>query len=189
MFREDLLGQLRKWRKNANRVVLMMDANEDVINGAICKQLSGEDLNLREVVNYHTGTRGPKTYFRGKDAIDGIWVSEEIEISAAAYLPFDPELGDHRPVVVNISKRTLLGVDGPKIKPAAARRLNSKVKRIRQKYIDRLEEQFGKHKVLERLAKLETEAEKEELSVEAKQALENLDRQITELMTCAESNC
>jgi len=116
-------------------------------------------------------------------------VSEEIETSAAAYLPFDPDLGDHRPVVVNISKRSLLGVEGPKIKPSAARRLNSKVKRIRQKYIDRLEEQFRKHKVLKRLAKLETEAEEEKLSEEARQALENLDRQITELMTCAESKC
>ena len=155
----------------------------------MCKQLSREDLNLREVVYDHTKTRGPRTYFRGKDAIDGIWVSEEIEIGAAAYLPFDPELGDHRPVVVNISKRSLLGVEGPKIKPAAGRRLNSKVKRIRQKYIDRLEEQFRKHKVLERLAKLEAEAEKEELSADARRALELLDRQITELMTCAENKC
>ena len=80
-------------------------------------------------------------------------------------------------------------MEGPKIKPAAGRRLNSKVKRICQKYIDRLEEQFRKHKVLERLAKLEAEADKEELSAEARQALKNLDRQITELMTCAESKC
>ena len=36
-----------------------------------------EDLNLREVVYSRTEAKGPNTYFRGKDAIDGIWVSEE----------------------------------------------------------------------------------------------------------------
>ena len=189
MFREDLLAQLRKWRAKGDRIVLMMDANEDVVDGVMCRQLREEDINLREVVFAHTQTKGPKTYFRGKDAIDGIWVSEEVETSAAAYLPFDPELGDHRPVVANISKRSLLGTQGPRIKPPAARRLNSKVKRIRQKYIDRLEELFKKHRVLEKLIELEAGAEKEELSTEAREALENLDKLITELMANAESKC
>ena len=72
--------------------------------------------------------KGPKTYFRGSVAIDGVWVTEDLEVTAAANLPFDPELGDHHPVVVNITKTSILGVSGPKIKPTAARRLNSKIK-------------------------------------------------------------
>ena len=72
MFRDDLLAQLRKWRTRGDRTVLMMDANEDVIDGAMCRQLGEEDLNLREVVFSHTRAKGPKTYFQGKDAIDGI---------------------------------------------------------------------------------------------------------------------
>ena len=28
-------------------------------------------------------------------------MSEELEVTTAVYLPFHPELGDHRPVVVN----------------------------------------------------------------------------------------
>ena len=189
MFRQDILAQLKKWRANEDRIVLMMDANEDVVDGAMCKQLGGEDLNLREVVYSRTEAKGPNTYFRGKDAIDGIWVSEEIETGAAAYLPFDPELGDHRPVVVNITKKSLLGTQGPRIKPPSARRLNSKIKRIRQKYIDRLEEQFRKHRILEKLNELEAQAEKEELSAEAREAMENLDKLITGLMTNAENKC
>jgi hypothetical protein len=155
MFREDLLTQLRKWRAQGDRAILMMDANEDVIDGAMCKQLGKDALKMREVVYSQTNRRGPKTYFKGQVAIDGIWVSEELEVSTAAYLPFDPDLGDHQPVVVNISKKSLLGDHGPRIKPSAARRLNSKVKQIRQKYIDKLEEDFRKHRVLEWLEKLE----------------------------------
>ena len=102
-------------------MILMINANEDVIDGAMCKQLNRVDLNIKEVVFSQTRARGPKTYFRVSVTIDGIWVSEELEVTAAVYLPFDPELGDHRPVVVNITKASTLGISGPTIKPSAAR--------------------------------------------------------------------
>ena len=115
--------QLRKWRTKGNRMILMIDAHEDVIDGALCKQLHKADLSMNEVFFSETKRKGPKTYFRGSVAIDG-----NLEVMAAANLPFDPELGDHRPVVVNITKTSILEVSGPKIKPTAARRLNSKIK-------------------------------------------------------------
>jgi len=92
MFREDLLEILRRWRKNGDRVVLIMDANEHVIDGAMCKQLAGEDLQMREAVHSETNSPGPKTWFRGADPIDGIWVSSEIDVIGASYLPFDGSL-------------------------------------------------------------------------------------------------
>ena len=52
-------------------------------------------------------------------------------------------------------KTSIVGVSGPKIKPTAARRLNSKIKQIRQYYIVKLEDEFRKHRILERLAMLE----------------------------------
>ena len=79
MFRDDLVAQLLKRRTNGDRIVLMMDANKDVVDGAMCRQLEEEDLNLREVVFLHTQAKSPTAYFRGKDAIGGIWVSEEIK--------------------------------------------------------------------------------------------------------------
>ena len=173
MFREDLLAQLRKWRTRGDIMILVMDTNKDVIDGAMCKQLNRADLNMKEVVFSQTRTRGPKTYFRGTVAIDDLWVSEELEVTAAAYLPFNLELGDHQPVVVNITKTSTLGVSGPKIKPCAARRLNSKVKQIRQKYIIKLKEEFRKHRILEQLATLEERAD-ESFSKHAKEALKTL---------------
>ena len=44
------------------------------------------DLNMKEVVFSQTRTKGPKAYFRGSVAIDGIWVTEELEVKAVAYL-------------------------------------------------------------------------------------------------------
>ena len=85
----------------------MIDANKDVVDGAMCKQLRKAYLNMKEVVFSQTRTNGPRTYFRGSVAIDGIWVTEELEVTAAANLPFDPELGDHRPVVVIITEKRI----------------------------------------------------------------------------------
>ena len=171
MFREDLLAQLRKQTVGGNREILMMDANKDVIDGARCKQLRKSDLNTKEVVFSQTRTMGPKTYFKGTVAIDGIWVSEELEVTAAEYLPFDLELRDHRLLVVNITKTSTLGVSGPKIKSSTTRRLNSKIKQIRQTYIIKLEKDFHKHKILERLATLEEKTD-ESFSKHTQEALE-----------------
>ena len=62
-------------------------------------------------------------------------------------------------------------MSGPKIKPTAARRLNSKIKRIRQNYIAKLEEEFSKHRILEKLATLEEKAH-ENFSTHAKETIE-----------------
>ena len=75
MFREDLLAQLREWRARGDRTLLLMDANEDVIDRSMYKQLSKADLNMKEVVFSQTRARGPKTYFKGKVDIGGIWAS------------------------------------------------------------------------------------------------------------------
>ena len=108
-------------------MVLMMDANEDVTDGAMCKQLRNADVGLQEAVHAAVDGKGPNTYFRGSDPINRIWITSEIEVTNAAYLPFDPELGDHRPVIANMSKCSLVGDNGPRVQWVACRRLNSKV--------------------------------------------------------------
>ena len=70
-------------------MVLIMDANEHVIDGAMYKQ-----LRMREVVHSETRGSGLKTWFRGTEPIDGILVSSEIDVINASYLPFDGTLRD-----------------------------------------------------------------------------------------------
>ena len=82
---------------------------------------------------------GPKTHFRGKEAIDGIWFSSDLDLISASYLPFHADLGDHRPVVADFTMESVLGKNLKKIVPPKARRLNSKVKKIRQEYINAFE--------------------------------------------------
>jgi hypothetical protein len=61
MFQEDLLAQLRKRRAKEDMTILMMETDEDVIAGAMCKQFVKDYLKMREVVYFQTNVRGPKT--------------------------------------------------------------------------------------------------------------------------------
>ena len=121
-------------------MVLMMDANEHVEDGIMCRQLKEGDLNMTEAVHQQASGSAPKTFFRGSYAIAGIWVSSDLEILGASYLPFDSSVGDHRPVMLEISLDSLPGKRLNRVVPVKARKLNSKVGRIRQKYVDKLEE-------------------------------------------------
>ena len=78
MFRDDLLGALRIWRNNGERVILMMDANEHVSDGTMCSQLRQPDIDMHPAVDSTTPGTSPKTWFRGKEAIDDIWFSSDL---------------------------------------------------------------------------------------------------------------
>ena len=156
-----------------------MDANENVLHGAMCKQLTQEDLQMREVVHSETAGSGPKTWFQGSESIDGIWVSLEIDVIRASYLPFDRSLGDHRPVMDNLTMGSVLAKHLRNIVTVQACMLNSKVTRIREAYIKKLEALYQDHGVWDKLEGLAKSADFP-VTLEAARALENLDQNLRE---------
>ena len=72
MFRKDLLRQLRQWRSKGEQMILVMDANEDVIDGVMCRQLRNADIGMRKAVHGLAAGKGPNIYFKGSEPIDGI---------------------------------------------------------------------------------------------------------------------
>ena len=188
MFRDDLCAVLKQWRSLGDRIVLMMDANDNVLNGHIAHALADERIELKEAVHAMTPGQGPKTHFRGKQSIDGIWYTPDLELKGASYLSFDADMGDHRPVMADFTEASLLGVNLPNIVPPDARRLTCKIERIRSKYIKDLEEKFERHNILERLKKLSKDATFP-VSEEAAEALEKIDLKMTHLILSAEKKC
>ena len=188
MFRDDLLDFIKSRRQKNERVVLMMDANENVVMGVMSRELAQEGIDMKEAVHGMTEGLGPKTHFRGKESIDGIWVSTDLEVTGASYLPFDPDVGDHRPVMIDITMESVLGATIPKIVPVKARRLNSKIKRVRDCYIEKLELLFHKHDILEKLRAVQWKVTYPVLA-EAAAALEKIDNIMEECMIVAEKGC
>ena len=71
MFRDDLCAVLRQWRALGDRIILMMDANDIVLDGTLSNMLAEEGIEMKEAVHSRMPGPGPNTYFRGKDSIDG----------------------------------------------------------------------------------------------------------------------
>ena len=72
-FREDLVQLLTEWREQGDRLIVCLDANEDIYKKLLGKALTARDgLAMKEVVGDFTGRRLGATHFRGSKPIDGI---------------------------------------------------------------------------------------------------------------------
>ena len=51
MFWDDLCQALRQWRERGDRIILMMDANNNVFNGRLKKKLKEANIEMKEAVH------------------------------------------------------------------------------------------------------------------------------------------
>lgn len=188
MFKDDLCAVLEQWMVQGNRIILMMDANDNVLNGHIAKALAKDGIKLKEVVHAETQGHGPKTNFRGSQSIDGILYTLDLELMGPSNLLFDSDMSDHRLMMADFTKQSLLGVNLPNIVLPNGCRLNCKIERIRTKYIEDLEAKFERHNILERLKKISKEASFP-ISAETAKVLEKINLEVTKLMLSAEKKC
>jgi len=140
LFREELVQQLQRWRDDGDRLIVCMDANENTYKGSIGKALTDKDgLAMKEVVREYTNKDLGATYFRGSEPIDGIWATSDVVISNACVMPAGYGIGDHRMFVVDIVTSSMVGVDVKRIQRAKARRLNTKLPGVAERYAKQYE--------------------------------------------------
>ncbi len=186
-FREDLVEQLNAWRTQGDRLIVCLDANEDIYKKSIGKVLTSVDgLAMKEVVGEFTGTPIGPTYFRGSKPIDAIWATGDIQVAGACIMPAGYGIGDHRLFVVDFVASSLTGSAVKQIVRPQARRLKCKIPGAVLAYNKRLEGHIRKHRLVERLGVIHTA----DLPVtERKRLLDNLDAESTNLMKNAERKC
>jgi hypothetical protein len=89
-FLEDLLSLLQSWKTSGKRIVVMLDANEDIYRGMIGRTLTKSNgLDLVETVGHASHAKLTATHFRGSRPIDAVWTSRDLEISNAALCQLD----------------------------------------------------------------------------------------------------
>ena len=87
-FREDLVEQLQRWRAQGDKLIVCLDANEDVYKKSIGKELTSADgLAMKEVVGTFTGKRIGPMYFQGSKPIDAVWATSDIQVAGACIMP------------------------------------------------------------------------------------------------------
>ncbi len=152
LFRRHLTAAITKWRDAGEQIVLFMDHNKHVYNGMLGKALSNRDgLNLQEVILKQTGAPTGATFFWGLQPINGLWASDDLDISNACVMPFGYGVGNHRTFILDIPLQSLVGVNPVQIVHPASQRLTSRLPGCGKAYVRSLEENIIQHCLIERL--------------------------------------
>ncbi len=130
-----------KWREEGDRLVVCMDANEDIYRKSICRSLTNVDgLNMSKVVGDFTGKRIGPTFFRGSKPINGIWARRDINVTHACIMPAGYGVGDHRMFIVDFQEASIVDTTPFRVQRYSSRRLNTKISSgATKKYVERLE--------------------------------------------------
>ena len=146
LFRRDLEALLKKHRAVGDKIMLFMDHKNP------------DGLAMKEAVYDFTGEKIGPTFFRGSRPIDGLWITDDINISNACVMPVGYGIGDHRMFIIDIPLICLVGEDPIKVVPASARRLNCRLPYCEENYIEDLEGNIIQHRLIERLKEAHTKS-------------------------------
>ncbi len=150
-FREDLVTQLTRWRKDGDQLIVCLDANKHIYKKSIGKALTDiKGLAMKEVVGEFTRTPIGSTFFRGSKPIDGVRATFDILVCNTAIMPAGYGIGNHRLFVINFSMMDIIGKSPPRIVRPASRRLNTKIPRVAAEYAQILKKKILKHRLIER---------------------------------------
>jgi hypothetical protein len=127
LFDRDLAKQIKEWRKSGERIVLVMDVNDNPLTSRFYKCW---------------GPTPPYTHISG---------SSPIEIVNLGMLTFAESPGDHRSLIIDISTRSLLGEFRFKICRPVSRQLVTSQQQSVDRYNKIVREQFDIHRIVERL--------------------------------------
>jgi hypothetical protein len=187
-FHDNLIAQLKKWRDEGDRLVVCMDAYENIYRKSIDRSLMDMDgLNMSKVVGDFTGRKLGPTFFWGSKPIDGVWATHDILVTHACMMPAGFGVGDHRMFVIDFQEASLVGTEQFRVQQFAARRLNTKVSSgATRKYIKRLEENLSRHCLTEKLGTLHIRYKQKQ---HFQRALNKLNQQSKELMINTEKKC
>ena len=148
----DLGEQIIKWHAEGEQLVIGGDWNEDIQKPMFMEWM--HTVGLKDsVTSIHQG-QAPATYHRGRDPIDGIFISNTMSPSRAGYLGFGEIPGDHRGIWVDIPNSEILGYNMNDISTPQARRLKLDDPRVVRRYLELLEGSFRKEKVYQKTKKL-----------------------------------
>ena len=179
-----LLAQMEQWIRQGDKLLLFIDANENMKTGKLARGL--RRLSMRDLVRERAGMDGPPTHHRGSEQIDGVWGSSQLECTGARFLPFWWGAGDHRVMVVDIPWSSLIGQRVHQIPKPKHGRLQWTDTAGKKKYLETLSAQWNKHKMRDKVKYLQSQTSYDS---HWKKQLQEVDQQRADIMRHAERKC
>lgn len=144
----DLAEAILKYKEEGDQIVLMMDCNEDVEGENMSTWLN--QIGLREgILNLHHQAPRQPTYQRGTVPIDGIFVSNTLQLSAGGYMDFGSFPSDHRAIWIDLTFSSAFGCNMPEIIKPQMRKLKSNDPIVRNKWIELYKMKLREHKAFQ----------------------------------------
>ena len=88
LFCQHLVEQLTEWRNDNEKFILLLDDNGNMTSEPLSRLLQGPDISMVDAIQLRSQNPSPHTCVRGSRQIDGAWVTPDINITAACFLPF-----------------------------------------------------------------------------------------------------
>jgi hypothetical protein len=151
LFDRNLSKQIQKWRKQGERIVLLMDVNDHPLQNKFYTSLKERNVDMEEFSHKCCGPTEPHTHHLEKSPIDGGHKSPEVEIVNLTMLNFAESPGDHRSLLFDISTRSLLGKFRYKIWRPVSRQLVTSQADSVKRYNVIVQEQFKIHRIVKRM--------------------------------------
>jgi hypothetical protein len=97
------IAMLQVWRQQGGRLLIFMDMNKHILHGPLAKCMFC--LGLKEAAHQYWGIIEPHTYVGGKEPIDAVFHTSDLEVTSTLQLSFHKGVGDHCTVLVDITTR------------------------------------------------------------------------------------
>ena len=187
---DDILSCIQKDLSQNNEIILCGDFNEGIDSTEGTHERL-EQLGLTNILTERIGDL-PRTFIRGKVCIDHIYTTQRVAeaLTSVGIAPFNFFLpSDHRAIYIDINIRDILDIDTNHFPPFLFRRLKSTSQSAVQAYIKSISYGYKRLKLRSRLRKLSKSLKVQGPTPQNILSLNNIDRDITQLMMSAESSC
>lgn len=160
IFREDILELINQCISDGDQVILLIDATDNMSDTSVTETALFE-AGLREVIiDKHWEQCGiSPTHNRGKHPVDGIWVSDSINIEASGYLAMGDAPSDHCGLWIRVKNDILFGYNMQKMVPPSAHCLTLEDPRVVKRWCKIYEAFIRKHRLPQQAYHLQQQIE------------------------------
>ena len=95
-FRKNLLEFIKLRKYKGDKIILMLDENENIQTRNLAKTLKSELYNMIDSIKTKVGNLKFLMYYRGQEQIDAIWIWKDLEAKKVMALPFFFGIGDYQ---------------------------------------------------------------------------------------------
>ena len=101
---------MRTQKSKGERQLMFTDANKHVFNGKLmCRLMKESMLNLVKGTHNHCKEEAPHTNINGKDPINYVLHTKDVEITRFLMQPYSCSVGYHRTIMLDVTKISMVG--------------------------------------------------------------------------------